>query len=196
VYPQAAGLVLNRGDRFLCLNAGGGGWGDPLDRPLELVEADVRQGRITPDDALEDYGVVVGDAQATESLRKQRLRARLELAAAAKKSLAWSDVPDGWRDEQNPAPLTSGVEQQGGVAVSVRSGAPLALTPGHWTDGCPVIRDFLPMGERVEAVAYLDPVTGHTLFVDVVAEGSERSFRTEPSRWASWAPAQPATRSR
>jgi N-methylhydantoinase B len=196
VYPQAAGLVLNRGDRFICLNAGGGGWGDPLDRPLELVEADVRQGRITRDDALEDYGVVVGDAQATESRRNQRLRARLELATAAKKSLAWSDVPDGWRDQQSPAPLTSGVEQQGGVAVSVRSGAPLALTPDHWTDGCPVIRDFLPMGERVEAVAYLDPVTGHTLFVDVVAEGSERSFRTEPSRWARWAPAQPATRSR
>ena len=41
---------------------GGGGWGDPLDREPELVLLDVMQGKISPEAARNDYGVVIASA--------------------------------------------------------------------------------------------------------------------------------------
>ena len=65
-------------DRVVFLTAGGGGWGDPLERSPELVASDVHEGYISPEKA-GDYGVVLDfpegevDAQATNALRA-RLR--------------------------------------------------------------------------------------------------------------------------
>jgi N-methylhydantoinase B len=61
------------GDMLVYRTAGGGGWKDPLDRPAERVEADVAKGLVSAEKAKADYGVVVGDAAATEALRA-RLR--------------------------------------------------------------------------------------------------------------------------
>jgi N-methylhydantoinase B len=55
--------------------AGGGGWKDRLDRPVEAVERDVAFGLVSPGFAKEGYGVVVGDAAATEA---ERARQRAE----------------------------------------------------------------------------------------------------------------------
>ncbi|MDP2726682.1 MAG: hydantoinase B/oxoprolinase family protein, partial [Dehalococcoidia bacterium] len=38
---------------------GGGGFGDPYERPAERVVDDVRNGMVSPEKAREDYGVVV-----------------------------------------------------------------------------------------------------------------------------------------
>src|SRR5262244_2641711 len=38
---------------------GGGGWGDPLDRPYDEVARDLAWGKVSPEGAREDYGVVV-----------------------------------------------------------------------------------------------------------------------------------------
>jgi len=61
---------------------GGGGWGDPLDRPADEVLRDVRWGKVSTRGALHDYGVVIAyddepfvDAPATQGLRAER-RAR------------------------------------------------------------------------------------------------------------------------
>jgi len=60
--------------RVVFLTAGGGGWGDPLERDPEAVAADVREGYISPEKAA-DYGVVLDpasgevDLKATEMLR-------------------------------------------------------------------------------------------------------------------------------
>jgi len=62
------------GDMLIYRTAGGGGWKDPLDRPAEKVEADVAKGLVSSAKAMSDYGVVVGDAAATEALRA-KLRA-------------------------------------------------------------------------------------------------------------------------
>ena len=84
--------------------------------------------------------------------------------------------------------------QQGSVAVSERTGAPLAVSPHSWTDGCPVIHRFLPAGPRTDVVAYLDPGSGHLLTVDVVLEGTEQAFMTAPRRWTeAHAALDPAT---
>jgi N-methylhydantoinase B len=54
-----------------------GGFGDPLERPPELVERDVEEGEVTADAARRHYGVVVGDPAASERerarIRKERL---------------------------------------------------------------------------------------------------------------------------
>ncbi|MBN2124022.1 MAG: hydantoinase B/oxoprolinase family protein [Deltaproteobacteria bacterium] len=63
------------GDVVVMDAAGGGGYGDPLDREVELVENDVKDGYVTPDSAREEYGVVIdgktlkADLEATETLR-------------------------------------------------------------------------------------------------------------------------------
>ncbi len=176
------------GDRFVFRCGSGGGWGDPLERDPAAVEADVRLGRLEADDARDVYGVIPGDPLATETRRRELLTERLERAEPALRPLRWQDVPEGYRDASRSAPLHPGVEQQGGVAVSVRSGAPLAVSPGHWTDGCPTIPQLFPMGEGVQARGYIDPGSGHLLFVDVTIADQRRSFESSPDRWTKWSP--------
>jgi len=57
--------------------SGGGGWGDPLDRPAERVARDVAGGFVSAESAREDYGVILGgdgrvDAAATAELRASK----------------------------------------------------------------------------------------------------------------------------
>ena len=62
------------------MTAGGGGWGDPLERDPEHVRLDVLRRFVSLEKAREEYGVVLDaspvsvDAGATEALR-QELRA-------------------------------------------------------------------------------------------------------------------------
>jgi N-methylhydantoinase B len=71
--PVRAGEVIR------IRTTGGGGWGDPLDRPVEDVVRDVRWGKVSVEGARVDYGVVLSrsgdevvvDAGGTESLRAQ-----------------------------------------------------------------------------------------------------------------------------
>ncbi|MGI9523373.1 MAG: hydantoinase B/oxoprolinase family protein [Hyphomicrobiaceae bacterium] len=52
-------MSFKKGDVFRHIHAGGGGWGDPLDRDPEAVLRDVRNGFLSTERALADYGVVV-----------------------------------------------------------------------------------------------------------------------------------------
>jgi len=64
------------GDVIIMDAAGGGGYGDPLERDPEMVEWDVIEGYVSLEKAREDYGVVINpetmnvDRAATEKLRK------------------------------------------------------------------------------------------------------------------------------
>jgi N-methylhydantoinase B len=64
-------VKVQPGDTLVYRTAGGGGWKDPLERPIEKVEADVAKGLVSREKAERDYGVVVGDSAATEKLRKR-----------------------------------------------------------------------------------------------------------------------------
>ena len=56
--------------------AGGGGWKDPLDRPPEIVEADVAKGLVSTEKAERDYGVVLTtDGRAVDGRRTAERRA-------------------------------------------------------------------------------------------------------------------------
>ena len=148
---------------------------------VSIVEMEVSQGRITEEEASNTYGVVVGDSVATQTKRNEILTERLNRSDPPRKPTVQAglqNLPSMGR------PLYPGIEDRGGIAISARSGAFLASAPDHWTDGCPVIHDFLPSDASVDIVAYLDPATGHALAVDVVlAEDVNRSFDSQPDFW-------------
>ncbi len=85
-FPNAKVLVahLQPGDAFRMRSGGGGGYGSPLERPLEAVEADARQGYISVAAARQSYGVVL-DAQTFVADRhaSERLRAAMRDGVAA-----------------------------------------------------------------------------------------------------------------
>ena len=70
---------LQEGDAIALRSGGGGGFGSPLERPVERVRHDVRQGYVTPEAAARDYGVVCDletltvDEEATEKLRAAKV---------------------------------------------------------------------------------------------------------------------------
>jgi N-methylhydantoinase B len=71
--PVKAGQVIR------IRTTGGGGWGDPLTRPYDEVERDLRWGKVSFEGARRDYGVVasgtkddpVVDVEASDALREQ-----------------------------------------------------------------------------------------------------------------------------
>jgi len=71
---------LRPGDVVIMDAAGGGGYGDPLDRAPELVEGDVAEGYVSVKGAQENYGVVIDpdtmkvDTDATRKLRESLKR--------------------------------------------------------------------------------------------------------------------------
>jgi N-methylhydantoinase B len=73
-------IPMRRGDVIRQETAGGGGFGDPLERDVAAVAADVENGYVTVASARDDYGVVIADGAvdiaATESLRAQPREAR------------------------------------------------------------------------------------------------------------------------
>jgi N-methylhydantoinase B len=64
------------GETVTNLNPGGGGYGNPYERPIEKIIADVRNGLVSVGGAREDYGVVITDREtlAVDMAETKRLR--------------------------------------------------------------------------------------------------------------------------
>jgi N-methylhydantoinase B len=58
-HAVASGLTLNTDDVIQVMTATGAGWGDPLERPVESVQDDVKNDYITLEQAEKEYGVVL-----------------------------------------------------------------------------------------------------------------------------------------
>jgi N-methylhydantoinase B len=74
-----SGLTFSEpGDTIAFYSAGGGGFGDPMEREIAAVERDVQFEYVGIPDAKESYGVVIdpatlrADQEATEALRKEK----------------------------------------------------------------------------------------------------------------------------
>ena len=85
--------TMFRGDVIRHEWAGGGGWGDPLERDPERVLRDVRNEYVSAESARDDYGVVVDTAtwtvdEAATEARRDALRAG---RAAPPPQVAWTD---------------------------------------------------------------------------------------------------------
>jgi N-methylhydantoinase B len=74
--------TLKPGETVTNLNPGGGGYGNPYERPIEKVLRDVQNGLVSVAGAREDYGVVITDA-ATRSVDMAATRRLREEARAA-----------------------------------------------------------------------------------------------------------------
>jgi N-methylhydantoinase B len=78
ILPTLTMTGVHQDDVICHTMAGGGGWGNPLDREPDLVQADVWNGKVTVDHARAAYGVVVNpqtlqvDRSATDTLRHER----------------------------------------------------------------------------------------------------------------------------
>jgi N-methylhydantoinase B len=186
VPTHAAGIVLEEGDVFEFRCASGGGYGDPLDRPMGDVALDVARGGYTAEEARAVYGVVLGadgqpsvaaSEQARDAIRRERLARAEPAATPANPAVAAPPLAGA-------APLYPGVVQVGNLAVAEATGAVLAVAPDHWTDGCPVLVDRQSAsGPGVDVRAYLDPRSGRSLYVEAVPAGGARSFEVSPRRW-------------
>ena len=69
-------VPLKKGDRVAVVTGGGGGYGDPRARPPTDVAADVKNGYLTPERALEDYGVAVSTEGRIDPAVTAAMRAR------------------------------------------------------------------------------------------------------------------------
>lgn len=82
ILPTMISTTMAAGQRIYHKQAGGGGWGDPLQRDPAAVALDVKNDKVSAAAAREQYGVVLNastlavDLAATESLRRQLRQAR------------------------------------------------------------------------------------------------------------------------
>jgi N-methylhydantoinase B len=78
-------IKVEPGDQLIYQTAGGGGWGDPLQREAEKVRSDVVRELVSADKARREYGVVLDpdtrqvDQDATRQLREQLADKRGEI---------------------------------------------------------------------------------------------------------------------
>jgi N-methylhydantoinase B len=76
---------IHAGEVVRIRTTGGGGWGDPLDRPYDEVVRDVLWGKVSRTGARDDYGVVVSgadDAPGVDAPQSDELRKSLRDARA------------------------------------------------------------------------------------------------------------------
>ena len=70
--------TIKPGETMTNMNPGGGGYGNPLERPIEKVVNEVRNGLVSIKGAKEDYGVVIKEREDAGSRfgcdRSQQLR--------------------------------------------------------------------------------------------------------------------------
>lgn len=98
-----------KGQVVRVVTTGGGGWGDPLDREVELVQRDLIEGRVSPDSALRDYGVVFMAGDDPDEPRVDMAatdRTRMDLRSKRTAALPMIDRGEGYekmlRGEHRP----------------------------------------------------------------------------------------------
>ncbi|NIA70616.1 hydantoinase B/oxoprolinase family protein [Pelagibius litoralis] len=74
--------TINPGERAANMNPGGGGYGNPFERPVEKVLHDVKNQLVSIEGARQDYGVVIKDAEGLEIDRAATDSLRADLVAA------------------------------------------------------------------------------------------------------------------
>ena len=74
---KVAGHLIEAGSTLMVRSAGGGGYGDPLQRDPERVALDVREGYVSAEAARLIYGVVIGADGRIELAATQEARERL-----------------------------------------------------------------------------------------------------------------------
>jgi len=75
-------VTVQPGERAANMNPGGGGYGNPFDRPIDKVVWDVKNGLVSLEGAREDYGVVIKSLESLEVDHEATGALRMPLVAA------------------------------------------------------------------------------------------------------------------
>ena len=149
---KVGGFELRKGDIVRIETAGGGGYGDPLDRDPTRVQQDVRLGVVSHGHAASHYGVVLAargaiDLAATQQRRDQLRAARVMVRAVR----AGDDEYDGARRTLRiPAAIARRASLSDGDLVELASGkSAFALRGWARVDGA---ADVIRVGPAAAAV--------------------------------------------
>ena len=119
-------VVVPPGSSVRIVTTGGGGWGDPLLREVDLVVYDVQCGLISPESAAGDYGVVLAkfgrkwqaDVIRTAQRRRQLASQRGKVPMfdrgphfEEQKRLGRVKYPEGWTDPDSGWHATGELKQ-------------------------------------------------------------------------------------
>jgi N-methylhydantoinase B len=133
----AAVVHLLPDDVIWVSSPGGSGWGDPLDRPAEAVQADLESGAVSAAAAGRVYGVVIGedgraDAAATLALREELREERRRWPTRG----AAGPGPAGRCDRTGPLGdrLELARDEQGAQWIRCSCGHVLGPASGRWRE--------------------------------------------------------------
>ena len=181
VLAKSHGNVLQENDVWICSWAGAGSYGDPLLREPSSVETDVEMGRVTSSWAKAVYGVVIGDFEATDSLRKRLLQERI------------GSKPTKVVDIKAPAlgiAIHESLEIREGSVVCRPSNTRICDSNENWKEHVPT--RVLPISElnprlrdpsiyidaKVEGRQYFCPSSGLLLETEILVDGAPHSRDT------------------
>jgi N-methylhydantoinase B len=168
--PAKVELELHPGDVLQYSWSGGGGFGDPMERPLELIADDLRRGVISERRAWDAYGAVCDSAGSIDAAASERRRA--ELRRGRTRAVAGATIPFG--------PSMRIAQTSDGLAVQCRCGTPLGSAAANWKLGAArralgpeELPDGIRLHQELELLAFSCPTCGALLSVEVSERGSE-----------------------
>lgn len=106
---KVIGRALKPGDAYILRSGGGGGYGSPLDRPVEKVEEDLREGYISRQRAEACYGLVFDAQRLVDRLATEAMRAKLRTASA---TVMRPELEDAGAPDDNAAHGHASEDQQ------------------------------------------------------------------------------------
>jgi N-methylhydantoinase B len=93
---------LAAGDAVSAASPGGGGYGDPLERALDVLERDLNYGYIEPEDAERDFGVVIADLSELAGRARYRVdHERSNELRARRRAGSSTDIADTTPERSN-----------------------------------------------------------------------------------------------
>jgi N-methylhydantoinase B len=92
---KISSVKVSKGDVLIYDTAGGGGWKDPLDRPVEKVENDVKRHLVSIQKAHSDYGVVMDPhTLKADAAASAKLRGRMKTERGPVAKFTFGPVPE------------------------------------------------------------------------------------------------------
>jgi N-methylhydantoinase B len=141
-------FIQNPADVYAVLWTAAGGFGDPLERDPAMVSADMENGDVSAAAAREIYGVVPGNPEETEKLRREKRLARVR-------------EPMGRKLEgKERLRATENLSVKGTRWCCAKCSTDLGPAQANYKDGC--VRNDLPIGASNPIVGdprrFIDPL--------------------------------------